>query len=145
VWAFGRNAGLDFNNGGPVPIQTAINSVEGCASVADSTGQLLFYLGSHGTIWNRNHVPMLNGTGLYPYHSSFDGSSSAQGVVIVPVIDTPWKYYVFTNTQGEGYSGNFSSIAPPYLTYSVVDMTLDNGLGGVEPGRKNVPLYNYGL
>jgi gliding motility-associated-like protein len=142
IWVFGFGAGLDFSTGTAVPIRTAIRSVESCASVSDSTGQLLFYLGSDSTIWNRHHVPMFNGTGLYPFHQLDNGSSSAQGVVIVPVIDTPWKYYVFINTQIQGY---WDLVASPYLTYSVVDMTLDNGLGGIEPGRKNIPLYNYGL
>lgn len=142
VWVFGERAGLDFNGGRPDTIHTSIVSAEGSASVSDSTGQLLFYLGSHGTVWNRNHIPMLNGTGLYPYHYYLNNSSSAQGVVIVPVIDTPWKYYIFTNTQREAYGpGHF----PPTLSYSVVDMTLDNGLGGIESGRKNIPLYDYGL
>lgn len=142
VWVFGQGAGLDFNGDRPDTVHTSIVSVEGSASVSDSTGQLLFYLGSHGTVWNRNHVPMLNGTALYPYHLYLDGSSSAQGVVIVPVIDTPWKYYIFTNTQKEAYGLGHS---PPTLTYSVIDMTLDNGLGAIESGRKNIPLYNYGL
>jgi len=141
VWAFGpTGAGLDFSSGGPVPVLTAaMGGREGCASVADSTGQLLFYLSQAGTIYNRNHVPMLNGTGLYPREQ--DGTS-AQGALIVPVIDTPWKYYVFTNTAVESYT---SSPSAPYLAYSVVDMTLDNGAGGVEAGRKNLPLYNYTL
>jgi len=146
VWAFGIGAGLDFNSGSPVPIQTSLRGYEGCASVADTAGQLLFYLGGEGVIWNRNHTGMLNSVGLYPYHSVRNGASSAQGAVIVPVIDTPWKYYVFINTQEEGYhDAGASRSSPPYLSYSVVDMTLDNGLGGVEPGRKNIPLYNYGL
>jgi gliding motility-associated-like protein len=140
VWAFGpTGAGLDFNSGSPVAIRTAaMNSWEGCASIADSTGQLLFYLSQVGTIYNRNHVPMLNGTGLYP--NSYN-SSSTQGALIIPVIDTPGKYYVLTNTAIE----NYQSSLPPYQAYSVVDMTLDNSLGAVESGRKNIPLYHHAL
>lgn len=48
VWTFGKLAGVDFNNGAPTAIVTAIdegNFLESCASVSDKNGQLLFYTG----------------------------------------------------------------------------------------------------
>jgi gliding motility-associated-like protein len=126
-WTFGKNLGLDFSSGAPVPFQSASASHEGNASVADrATGALLFY-SDGATCWNREHTVMLNGSGLLG-----NRGSAAQGVCIVPVIDTPEKYYLFSLEQNEHNTGR--------LYYSVVDMRLDNGRGGIEAGRKNIQL-----
>ncbi len=145
VWAFGNEAGLNFNKGTPEAIRTAVNSGEGTASVADKDGNLLFFMGDGGIIFNRNYDTMFNSNGLLPYHDVENNTSNTQGFLIVPVIDTPWKYYVFSSLQYEGFVFGGYALPAPYLTYSVVDMKLDNGLGGVEAGRKNIPLYKYAL
>src|SRR5688572_24124712 len=77
-WYFGNKAGITFNNGSPVALAaSAMNTNEGTISVSDSTGNLLFY--SDGkTIWNRNHVPMQNGTSL------MGNKSATQSVLAVP-------------------------------------------------------------
>lgn len=133
IWAFGYHAGIDMNQ--HVAIKTSIIGQESCASVADSNGNLLFYI-ARDTIYNRNHQPMLNGSGIIPLpRTGSAGNSISQGVLIVPAIDTLWKYYVFRNQNDYNDSNRGHS-----LTYSVVDMTLDNGFGGVEAGRKNILL-----
>src|SRR5215203_2372333 len=125
VWYFGNFLGLDFNSGTPVPLndgQMNNNPTEGNATISDANGSLLFYTDGL-KIWNRLHQVMPNGTGLY-------GSiTSTQSAIIVPFIGDPARYYVFTV---DGLSG------PRGLTYSVVNMTLDNGKGDIE--IKNVPL-----
>jgi len=144
VWAFDRKLGLDFNSGFPVLITTAMHSaansafsapafVEGCASVSDENGQLLFY-NSGDTIWNRNHQVMTNGFGINPTVAS----STYQGALIAPVISDPNKYYVFSLESSEVLNTN--PVGPGRLYYSVVDMTLDNGLGGVMSGQKAILL-----
>src|SRR5262245_2759871 len=78
VWYFGTNAGVNFNSGSPVAITGALNTWEGCASMSDkNTGQILFYTDGV-TVYNKNHVTMTNGSGLYGY------SSTTQSAVIVP-------------------------------------------------------------
>jgi hypothetical protein len=43
-WFFGMNAGLKFSSGTPqVLTGSAITSIEACASISDSLGNLLFY------------------------------------------------------------------------------------------------------
>ena len=42
-WPFGFNSGLDFSSGTPVAISTPLSTDEGCASISDTNGQLLFY------------------------------------------------------------------------------------------------------
>src|SRR5688572_25307914 len=58
VWHFGLKAGIDFNHCPPKPILNGRNAGgEGCASVCDANGQLLFYTNSD-TVWNSQHIPM---------------------------------------------------------------------------------------
>ncbi len=127
MWVFGRRAGLNFNyTTGPQPyLEVAddfIYAQEGCASIASSSGELLFYTDGQ-TIWNKNHVHMEGGEGLLGHYSS------TQSGIIVPKPEDPNLYYVFTVP----YMGD-----PVGLKYSVVDITQNGGLGKVV--EKNKPL-----
>lgn len=124
IWYFGHNAGLDFNSGVPVPLTDGVmNTDEGCASIADAEGALLFY--TDGTfVWNKNHIQMPNGFGLLGH------KSSTQSGVIVPKPGSLNIYYIFT----VDFIAN-----PGGIAYSEVDMNLDGGLGDVN-GVKNVQL-----
>lgn len=116
IWYFGGNAGLDFNNGAPVPLTDGqLNTLEGCASIAGPTGDLLFYTDGV-TVWNKNHLVMENGLGLMGHISSI------QSALIVQRPGTSHLYYIFTTTAG-GYEQG--------LRYSIVDMNENNGLGSV--------------
>ncbi len=137
VWAFGSFAGLDFNNGAPVPITTEIRTREGSASVCDAGGNLLFYTdGSY--IWNRRHDLMPgSATPIIPMDPNASISptfSTAQGALIVPVPEHPDLYYVFSLTATELISG------AGMLYYSIVDMRLDNGFGDVVASSRGIPL-----
>jgi hypothetical protein len=130
IWYFGQNAGLDFNSGTPVPLTNgALNTSEGCASVADKTsGQLLFY--TDGVkVWNKNHTVMPNGTGLW------GDISSTQSAHIVPKPGSDTLYYIFTTDAGTSGFPNGGVMA-----YSVVDMSLASGNGDVI--IKNVALFD---
>jgi len=129
VWYFGFKAGVHFNAGSPP--EALLNSQmgngePGSASIADSTGQLLFY--SDGVnIWNKNHVFMQNGQDM--------GIASTQGAMIVPFPDNNHLYYYF----------NFTWDNPAFqyhFQYSVINMDLDNGNGGVVADMKGIRLFN---
>ncbi|MCX6275516.1 MAG: T9SS type A sorting domain-containing protein [Bacteroidetes bacterium] len=124
IWCFGAGAGIDFNSGSPVFFPgVAMNQWEGVSSIANANGQLLFY--SDGiTVWNRNHVVMPNGSGLT------GGSSSTQSALIVKQPGANPNYYLFS--APEQFSGN-------PLNYSVIDTTLQGGLGDVT--LKNISLH----
>jgi gliding motility-associated-like protein len=124
IWYFGNNAGLDFNSGSPVALTDGqMATQEGCASIADASGSLLFYTDGQ-SVWNRNHAVMQNGTGL---NGSF---SSSQSAIIVPKPGNSDMYFIFTvDFQGQAEG----------LQYSEVDMTLDSGLGGITT-NKNILL-----
>jgi gliding motility-associated-like protein len=117
IWYFGKNAGLDFSSGNPVAVSNGqINTDEGVASICDSNGALLFYTDGE-KVWNAVHTVMPNGAGL------FGSFSSSQSAIIVPFISDPKRYYIFTVDQ-LGY--------PNGLSYSIVNMSLDNGRGDIE-------------
>ncbi|MEZ4740004.1 MAG: gliding motility-associated C-terminal domain-containing protein [Flavobacteriales bacterium] len=118
-WPFGFNAGLDFSGGVPLAITTPLSTDEGCASICDANGQLLFY--SNGeTVWDRNNNVMPNGTGL------FGTFSTSQSALIVPFPDDPERYYLFTAPAEAG-----QWIGQPNASYSVVDMSANGGTGDV--------------
>lgn len=128
-WRFGDFGGINFNTNPPTSVtNSAINTTEGCASIADrNTGELLFYTNSV-TIWNANNVPMQNGTGLFGDPSL----SSTTAAVIIPKPNSNTLYYVVTINQTTPNQG---------IHYSLVDMSLNNGLGGVVTSQKNIFLY----
>jgi len=125
IWYFGYNAALDFNSGAPVNITGSLMSqFEGSASISDTAGNLLFYTDGI-TVWNKNNGIMANGTGL------MGGSSSTQSSLIVPLPGSDSIYYLFTVSQ---------QLAPGGLRYSIIDMSLQSGLGEVVD--KNIFLLN---
>ena len=76
-WYFGNQAGLDFMTSPPTILTNGvINTVEGCATISDAAGNLLFYTDGI-TVYNKNHVVMANGTGLN------GNSSSTQSAIII--------------------------------------------------------------
>ncbi|WP_395057905.1 T9SS type B sorting domain-containing protein [Flavobacterium sp.] len=125
IWYFGNHAGLDFNSGSPVALTNGqLNTQEGCAVLSNSAGQLLFYTDG-STVYNKNHVVMLNGTGLLGH------SSSAQSATIVPKPGSTTLFYIFTTDNEHDPNG---------FRYSIVDLSLDSGLGAVT-SNKNVLVY----
>ena len=63
-WYFGQKAGITFNSGAPVALTNGqLQTLEGCSSISDASGNLLFYTDGI-KVWNRNHVVMTNGTNL---------------------------------------------------------------------------------
>lgn len=118
-WPFGFNAGLDFSSGAPVAISTPLSTDEGCTSICDVAGQLLFYSDGEN-VWDRNNNVMPNGTGL------FGSFSSSQSALIVPVPDDPQRFYLFTAPAQAG-----EWVGQPNAAYSIVDMAANGGNGDV--------------
>ena len=144
-WYFGRNAGLQFDferNTVTALTDGSLNTLEGCTSISDSNGSLLFY-SDGSTIWNRNHQVMVNGTGL-----KGDESSTSSGL-IVPKPQDPNFYYLFT--VDEPHHNNSSAFPNSSdgdgvndgLMYSRININDDNGFGAVDALEKNIPLVTY--
>jgi gliding motility-associated-like protein len=134
-WLFGYGARVNFS--GPIPVgssNAAINSNESTASVSDpSTGQLLFYTDGR-KVWNANNQVMPNGANL----SGGFFNSCTQGALIVPFPEDNQRYYLFTLEELEALS--LVPVVDNGLRYSVVDMTLNGGLGDVQVATMNTPL-----
>ena len=98
--------------------------------INDSLGNTLFY--SNGVyVANALDDTMLNGGDLNPSHYTTSGNQFglrlAQGNVVIPIPGLSNKYYLFH----EAVDDDASTYASLNLYYSIIDMTLDNGLGGV--------------
>ncbi len=136
IWCFGDSAGIDFSTGNPTPIVTSLDSRGSCASIADTTGSLLFYssydadvdiggppfLG--GEIYNSQHAIMFNG----------DSIVMAAWYKETVIINDPFSntsFYVFSS----GVTGNNG------LYYNNVDMIQNGGLGAVI--QKNIQLQSF--
>ncbi len=116
LWYFGKYAALDFSSGKPVPINNSkMNTEEGCASICDKDGNLLFYTDGI-SVWNRLHEKMPSGNNLMGH------PSSTQSGVIIPKPGSSEIYYVFTIASAGKEAG---------FRYSLVDMSMANGLGDV--------------
>lgn len=129
IWCMGDYTGLDFRDrtAPPARISSAVNTLEGTASIADPlSGALLFY--TDGVkVYNGDHRLMPNGTGLR------GSDNSTQSALIVPIPGDKLRYYLFTSDAGP-----YADTPAVGTHYSIVDMTLDGGKGDVT--TKNVRL-----
>ncbi|MEC3877265.1 T9SS type A sorting domain-containing protein [Chryseobacterium salviniae] len=131
-WYFGNKAAVNFSNTTPTTLNDSqMSAYEACGTASDENGKLLFYMNSQ-TIWNRQHQPMQNGTGLF-------GSISAQQLIIVKNPANSNQYFVFITATMDSAMDNTNRIS-----YSIVDMSLGpigtNGqpLGAVLQNFKNI-------
>ena len=118
-WYFGEMAGIDFNTNPPTALadENLMDSPEGCATISDTDGALLFYTNGN-TIWNKDHMIMVNG-------DSIGGdSTAAQSALILPFPDDETLFYVFTTQEVYGDLDN-------ELLVSIVDIKDDSARGSV--------------
>lgn len=132
-WYFGRYAGITFNTSPPTVLNNGqLITSEGCASVSDKDGNLVFYTDG-STVFSSNHTVMQNGTGLR------GNNSSTQSSVVCPKPGTYNynlkrfdRYYIVTIDVANGSNG---------VRYSEVDMTANGGLGSIVNAFKNIHLF----
>ncbi|MFD2033397.1 T9SS type A sorting domain-containing protein [Belliella marina] len=130
VWITGNDFGIDFNHNrfrvfnreAYGPNLAAATSVSICNK---ETGDLLFYSDGNN-VWDRNFRMMPNGRGL------ISGRLFGQHALIIPMPGTPDKYYLFTLKRLEEEDDG--------LYYTVIDMSLNGGLGDVVPETRNTML-----
>ena len=114
-WCFGKRLGLSFNTNPPSPFMDSTLLIG--ASVSDAAGNLLFYV-SDSTVRDKNHNIMPNGHDVV-----FDDQLYFENVIIIQSPTNNNQYYIVVS-GGAGGGGQKA-------TYSLVDMTLNNGLGDV--------------
>lgn len=149
IWYFG-NAGVDFNSGSPLALtNSAMSTHEGCATICDVAGNLLFYTNggnnpgipnsTDGHIWNAIHQVMDNGD----MNDTAGCKSAQQGTLILPLPDSNGIYYVLTVDCVEDM---FMNQRDRGLRYTKVDMSFNGGLGKVvEKGVQIYPVPSFGV
>jgi hypothetical protein len=139
--------GIDFSNGNPdtfsifrtMPFSNS-NSI-----ISDTSGNLLFY--TNGIyIANSNHDTLLNSDNFNPGSASnnnwYDGLNVAQSTIILPYPSSD-SLYIIIHESGEYFIiNNFLEQQPFNLRYSLIDISIDNGLGGVVPNEKGMILIS---
>lgn len=133
-WHFGIGISINFNVFPLTVVQSNVNVIESASAVSDDNGQLLFYT-SGFKIWNKNGVEMPNATGLLgngPFTIPNVIGSGYRSVQIIKHPGNSKQFFVVSGDANEQPTRN--------LQYSLVDMTLDNGLGDVVPGQKNIQI-----
>ncbi|HRC32433.1 MAG TPA: T9SS type A sorting domain-containing protein [Bacteroidia bacterium] len=133
IWCFGDSAGINFvNPNSPSTFITSVKSRGSCVSICDTNSNVLFYAytraglaGNTTLVKDRNNNPMQNGTNVL-------GQGWYYELIIVPFPSDTNKYYLF--------SIGVSNSSPYGLYYSIIDMTLNNGLGAVT--QKNIQVNN---
>ncbi|MBW8331662.1 MAG: T9SS type A sorting domain-containing protein [Prolixibacteraceae bacterium] len=118
-WVFG-DFGLEFrDNSVIIRKDYAPNDNRGAGIISDKNGDLLFY--SDGlNVLNKNNELMPNGKNLV----TLTGGFSLQESIVIPNPGSTSLYYLFTVDPQNGQSD-------AWLWYSIVDMSLNNGLGDV--------------
>ena len=126
IWILSEGLGLDFNSGKPEPIFAGNMYVRHgqVVTACNSLGNLLFYSDGE-VVRNRDHEVMPEGNNLNGY--SFAGF---QGILVVPFISDPDKYFIFTVETPFGGS----------MEYSVLDMSLEGGRGDIISSEKRILL-----
>ncbi|GAA4466385.1 hypothetical protein GCM10023093_20450 [Nemorincola caseinilytica] len=130
VWALGGGGLVNFNSGTPVGGTSSLSTLEGNASVCNAMGGLLFYTDGK-TVYTHTGSIMPSGSAIVPY----DVSSTTQAAAIVPFINDTSKYYIFSLAYE-----SIGAYTMCHLFYSVVDMTLNGGLGDIMPDSAGIEL-----
>ncbi len=128
TWYFGDSAAISFMPDGNSPhalTGSLIEQMEGCASISDRDGNMMYY--SDGVkLWNKDNIEITAG---------FRGdNSSSRSVIIVPKPRSNRYYYIFAIDAYEDYK-NINGI-----TYSVLDILANKGRGDILLAQRNVKL-----
>ena len=134
IWCFGDSSGIDFGTiPNPVTFRSSVVSRGSCVSVADTTGNLIFYAFT-STFSSDSSTVVMNSTNQTLQNSqSIIGSSLYNELVIVPNPNMVDSYYLFC--------GSVTDPIPKGFFYSKIDMTQNGGLGAVV--QKNVRLNSF--
>lgn len=144
---FADDCGIDFSSGEPdtFSLFRDLNFFDTNASVCDSSGNLLFYTNGHW-IANANHDSLMNTHKFNPgwatdsFYTSGNGIGCVQCAIALPDPGNQDRYYLVHSTFERFYTqkGNWWDNQPYHLSYSIIDMNLDGGLGGIIEGYKNI-------
>lgn len=136
-WVFGDRAGIDFSNlNNPLAANSIIRTRGTCASISDSSGNLLFYCGSpnwyrwmHGIYSNCLGYAINNQHTIIPNGDSLNGSGWYQEMAIIPAPNSQNEFYIFSVGVTSSNHGFY---------YSKLDLNQNGGTGYMV--QKNIQL-----
>lgn len=120
VWTFGANARIDFGTNPPTVSTSSLSSYEGCASISDNSGNLIFYTDGI-SVWDNTNTLISN--------SLMGHWSAAQSGILVPEPGTTPgtvtnRYYIFSIPQLGGERARYSIYDANTHTLPTLNATL---------------------
>ena len=132
LWCFGDSAGINFSDtSNLITFSSALDSRGSCVSIADSTGQLLFYANTRARLAGPTTLVWNNTNQLMEGGDSIIGEAWYNELIIIPYPGSNSLYYLFSVGAASSYG----------LYYSIIDMNENGGLGKVI--QKNVQIHSY--
>jgi hypothetical protein len=131
VWCFGDSAGIDFSNlGSPQVFSSSLDTRGSCASIADTSGMLLFYGQTRASNGDNSTQLFNSSNSLISNGDSIFGQGWYHELLILPFPGNDSLYYLFSIGVSSVYG----------LKYCVIDMKANGGLGEVI--QKNIQLQS---
>ena len=132
IWCFGDSAGINFNFSIPQTFTSQCNTRGSATSISDTSGNLILYTAETpwGTNTKRTRV-FNNQNQIIQNGDSIVGLGWYKEHVIIPNPGNPNQFYLFSAGVTSDYG----------LYYSIIDMSLNGGLGAVI--QKNIQLLPY--
>jgi len=124
-WYFGNQAAIQFVSPTLPPVSVTgslMSANEGASAISDTAGNLLFYTNGQ-SVWNNLNQVLPNGSNLKGHYWS------AQSGLIVQMPGSDSLFYLFTVND---WTENNTE-----LNYSIIDKSLNGGLGAVT-AQKNI-------
>ena len=124
VWCFGDSAGLNFNTPGNIPTSFKANHLSkgSCVSICDANYNLLFYAYTQAGVIGPTTVVIDSSFNIMSNGSNIIGGGSYNELCIIPNPSDSNLFYLFTTAILGSSQG---------LYYSVINKTLNNGLGAI--------------
>ncbi len=153
IWAYGQGSGLDFTGAAVAYKPSSVENYHhysgaGAASICDKEGNLLFYTNG-AKVWGKDGAIMSGGILLSGYPMGPIATTNGiwllqQTAAIAQDPSDRNQYYIFhtwRNSLSDASGFSFSDTCS--LFYSVVNMKLNNGRGGVVASRKKILIDQY--
>ena len=134
VWCFGDSALVDFSDTANIVTGTSsVKSRGSCVSISDSAGYLILYAYTRAGVNHNTTLLKNNQDSLVQNGDSIVGEGWYRELVLISYPESDSLYILFSI----GVTGS----SQPGIYYSIVDMSLNGGLGAVI--QKNVQLENF--
>ncbi len=132
---------LDVN---PPSFLNCASNMPGSA-VSDPDGAILFYSDGYH-VYNRNHTLMQNGhLNDVPPLDIVGTDHTGYAASFVKSPSNPNQFYLIRNADSVHYDGSGIPELHAHIDYSIIDMSLNGGLGGITTVKKELLMDNHRL